>query len=52
MDAHGNNQQNLTNHPMSEGLYGSSWFDLAFALSVLPIGKRSVSWGWLKRLEQ
>ena len=48
MDAHGNNQQNLTNHLMSDGLYGASWFDPRFALSVFPVGKRIVSWGRLK----
>ena len=50
MDAHGNNQQNLTNHIASDGLWGASWFDPRFALSVPPIGKHIVSWGWLKRL--
>ena len=50
MDAYGNNQQNLTNHIAWDGLWGASWFDPRFALSVAPIGKRIVSWGWLKRL--
>ena len=50
MDAHGNDERNLTNHPAWDGLWGASWFDPAFALSVLPIGKRIVSWGWFKRL--
>ena len=51
MDARGNNQQNLTNHLMSDGLYGTSWFDPRFALSVAPIGKHVASWGWLKDLD-
>lgn len=50
MDAHGNNQQNLTNHIALDGLWGASWFDPRFALSVPPIGKHIASWGWLKRL--
>lgn len=49
MDAHGNNQRNLTNHPASDGFRRSSWFDPQFALSVLPVGKHIISWGWLKR---
>ena len=50
MDAHGNNQQNLTNHIAWDGLWGASWFDPRFALSVTPIGRHIVNWGWLKRL--
>jgi TolB protein len=52
MDADGRNQRNLTNHPASDGLFGVSWFDPRFALSVLPVSKCIVSWGWLKRLGQ
>lgn len=49
MDANGNNQRNLTNHPALDGGFGrASWFDPAFAHSVSPDGERIVSWGGLK----
>ena len=50
MDADGRNQQRLTHDHVPEG--SPAWFDPRFALSVLPIDKCPVSWGWLKRLKQ
>ena len=48
IDADGNNLRNLTNHQSDD--QEPAWFDSRFVFSVLPIGKRVVSWGWLKRL--
>ena len=48
MDADGRNQQRLTRDHVSEG--PPAWFDPRFAPAVPPVGKRLLTWGWLKRL--
>ena len=48
MDADGRNQQRLIHDHVSEGPL--AWFDPRFAPAVPPVGKRLLTWGWLKRL--
>lgn len=48
MDADGKNQQRLTHDHVPEA--APAWFDPGFARAVAPVGKRLLTWGWLKQL--
>ena len=49
MDADGRNQRRLTHDHVPEA--SPAWFDPRFARAVAPVGKRLLTWGWLKQLE-
>jgi hypothetical protein len=47
MDADGQNQRNLTNHPADDGF--ADWFDPAFARIISPVDKLIGTLGGLKQ---
>ena len=46
MDTNGGNLHNVSNHPANDSF--PAWFDSQSGHAVSPVGKRTLTWGWLK----